>query len=73
MAPHQKACKTNPMIRKPYVSKTGDSKVEEPPVSKVPSKGYSIPTDSNAYESNVQLSKCHKCGRSFAPDRIAKH
>ena len=22
---------------------------------------------------NIQLSECHKCGRSFAADRVAKH
>jgi hypothetical protein len=32
LVPHQKACKINPMIRKPYVSK---AKVEEEPEQKL--------------------------------------
>lgn len=45
LVPHQKACKTNPMVRKPYTSKNQEKVEEVSSPIKVPSKGYNIPSD----------------------------
>jgi hypothetical protein len=55
LIPHQKACKISPMLKKTGnrpqpQQQQGLSKIDEEPVSKVPNKGYNIPSDAVAFE-----------------------
>ena len=73
LVPHQKACKTSPMIRKPPQNKGPLGKYEQGPIE---SKGYN-PTkfEKEAYDApnTGNLAPCRRCGRTFAADRVGKH
>ena len=77
LIPHQKACKINPMIKKPYVNKGPLGKVSEPEQVIKPASNYGYKQSSDKYDNgnqdNANLVPCRRCGRTFLADRVGKH
>lgn len=75
LVPHQKACKKDPMIKKPFVNKGALGKYSEQPDQPISSGsyGYKFGAEDCKQEGGGNLVPCRRCGRTFNADRLGKH